>query len=89
MRVLGPTDRTSAPIVETGHALDRATPERSTAPTIDTFKLEALGSMKQTGQTLSSEVENSRGYIARAEGTEQNRLAGRSGPNSLPGPGEG
>jgi hypothetical protein len=29
--------------------------------------------------TLSTEVEKSRGYIARAEGVEQNRLAGGSG----------
>jgi uncharacterized protein YaaN involved in tellurite resistance len=43
---------------------------------IDRFKVEALGSMKQTVDTLSTEVEKSRGYIARAEGTEQNRLAG-------------
>src|SRR3569623_1875844 len=43
---------------------------------IDQFKVEALGSMKQTVDTLSTEVEKSRGYIARAEGTEQNRLAG-------------
>ncbi len=60
-----------------------------TMDTIDTFKLEALGSMKQTVQTLSSEVEKSRGYIARAEGTEQNRLAGRTASNSLLGPIEG
>jgi uncharacterized protein YaaN involved in tellurite resistance len=46
---------------------------------IDQFKLEALGNMKQTVTTLSSEVEKSRGYIARAEGVEQNRLAGGSG----------
>jgi uncharacterized protein YaaN involved in tellurite resistance len=43
---------------------------------IDRFKLEALGSMKQTVNVLTSEVEKSRGYIARAEGVEQNRLAG-------------
>jgi len=43
---------------------------------IDRFKLEALGNMKQTVNTLSSEVDKSRGYIARAEGVEQNRLAG-------------
>jgi uncharacterized protein YaaN involved in tellurite resistance len=43
---------------------------------VDRFKLEALGSMKQTVNVLSSEVEKSRGYIARAEGVEQNRLAG-------------
>jgi uncharacterized protein YaaN involved in tellurite resistance len=43
---------------------------------IDQFKLEALGNMKQTVTSLSSEVEKSRGYIARAEGVEQNRIAG-------------
>ena len=32
--------------------------------------------MKQTVDTLGKEVEKSRGYIARAEGVEQNRLAG-------------
>jgi uncharacterized protein YaaN involved in tellurite resistance len=47
-----------------------------TMDTIDRFKLEALGSMKQTVDTLSTEVEKSRGYIARAEGVEQNRIAG-------------
>ena len=46
-----------------------------TMDTIDRFKVEALGNMKQTVETLSSEVEKSRGYIARAEGVEQNRLA--------------
>ena len=50
-----------------------------TMDTIDTFKLEALSSMKQTVDTLSSEVEKSRGYIARAEGVEQNRLASGGG----------
>jgi uncharacterized protein YaaN involved in tellurite resistance len=51
---------------------------------IDTFKLEALGNMKQTVNVLTSEVEKSRGYIARAEGVEQNRLGGgdRSSPLS-------
>ena len=43
--------------------------------TIDRFKVEALGNMKQTVDTLGREVEKSRGYIARAEGVEQNRLA--------------
>jgi uncharacterized protein YaaN involved in tellurite resistance len=43
---------------------------------IDRFKLEALGNMKQTVDTLSSEVEKSRGYIARAEGVEKGRIAG-------------
>jgi uncharacterized protein YaaN involved in tellurite resistance len=60
-----------------------------TMDTIDRFKLEALGSMKQTVDTLSSEVEKSRGYIARAEGTEQNRVAGRSGASLLLNPIEG
>jgi len=56
---------------------------------IDTFKLEALGSMKQTVDTLTTEVEKSRGYIARAEGVEQNRLAGGSGSSPLLSPIEG
>jgi uncharacterized protein YaaN involved in tellurite resistance len=47
-----------------------------TMDTIDRFKLEALSNMKQTVDTLGKEVEKSRGYIARAEGVEQNRLAG-------------
>jgi uncharacterized protein YaaN involved in tellurite resistance len=47
-----------------------------TMDTIDRFKVEALGNMKQTVDTLGKEVEKSRGYIARAEGVEQNRLAG-------------
>jgi hypothetical protein len=47
---------------------------------IDRFKLEALDNMKQTVNTLSSEVEKSRGYIARAEGVEQNRLSGDQSP---------
>ncbi len=55
-----------------------------TMDTIDRFKLEALGNMKQTVNTLSSEVEKSRGYIARAEGVEQNRLtAGGTRDNLL------
>jgi uncharacterized protein YaaN involved in tellurite resistance len=51
-----------------------------TMDTIDRFKLEALGSMKQTVDTLSTEVEKSRGYIARAEGVEQYRIAGERSP---------
>jgi hypothetical protein len=43
---------------------------------IDSFKLKALDSMKSTVNTLSSEVEKSKGYIARAEGATQNALAG-------------
>ncbi len=45
-----------------------------TMDTIDNFKVKALDSMKQTVDTLSDEVERSRGYIARAEGA--NRAAG-------------
>jgi len=47
-----------------------------TMDTIDRFKVEALGNMKQTVDTLGREIEKSRGYIARAEGVEQNRLGG-------------
>jgi len=49
-----------------------------TMDTIDRFKVEALGNMKQTVDTLGREVEKSRGYIARAEGVAQNQLAGRT-----------
>ena len=38
---------------------------------VDSFKLRALDSMKQTVTTLSVEVEKSKGYIARAEGQAQ------------------
>jgi uncharacterized protein YaaN involved in tellurite resistance len=41
---------------------------------IDTFKAKALISMKTTVQTLESEVEKSKGYIARAEGQSQAAL---------------
>ena len=54
-----------------------------TMDTIDRFKVEALSSMKQTVDTLSTEVEKSRGYIARAEGVEQNRLSGGSSTSPL------
>ncbi len=47
-----------------------------TMDAIDTFKLKALDSMKTTVNTLSNEVEKSRGYIARAEGASQNRESG-------------
>jgi uncharacterized protein YaaN involved in tellurite resistance len=43
---------------------------------IDRFKLEALNNMKQTVDTLSTEVEKSKGYIARAEGVDQARIKG-------------
>jgi hypothetical protein len=36
--------------------------------------------MKQTVDTLGREIEKSRGYIARAEGVEQNRLASGGAP---------
>ncbi len=38
---------------------------------VDTFKVKALDSMKQTVEVLSGEVEKSKGYIARAEGQAQ------------------
>jgi len=47
---------------------------------IDKFKLQALTNMKQTVDTLGSEVEKSKGYIARAEGVSQNRLSGETSP---------
>lgn len=47
-----------------------------TMDAIDTFKLKALDNMKTTVTTLSNEVEKSKGYIARAEGAEQNRVGG-------------
>ena len=47
---------------------------------IDRFKLEALDNMKQTVETLGSEVEKSKGYIARAEGVSQGKLAGPASP---------
>jgi uncharacterized protein YaaN involved in tellurite resistance len=47
---------------------------------IDHFKAQALGNMKQTVETLGKEVEKSKGYIARAEGVQQNRLEGPSSP---------
>ncbi len=48
---------------------------------IDAFKIKALGSMKITVEALSSEVEKSRGYIARAEGQAQAALeAGNDSP---------
>ncbi|MEO6040482.1 MAG: toxic anion resistance protein [Croceibacterium sp.] len=46
-----------------------------TMDSVDTFKLKALESMRQTVETLSSEVEKSKGYIARAEGQSQAALA--------------
>ncbi|HEY1144100.1 MAG TPA: toxic anion resistance protein [Sphingomicrobium sp.] len=50
---------------------------------IDRFKLQALDSMKQTVNTLSSEVEKSKGYIARAEGVNQAKLEGSTAQSPL------
>jgi uncharacterized protein YaaN involved in tellurite resistance len=46
-----------------------------TMDNIDTFKAKALVSMKTTVDTLSNEVEKSKGYIARAEGQAQAAIA--------------
>jgi uncharacterized protein YaaN involved in tellurite resistance len=51
-----------------------------TMDSIDQFKLEALGNMKETVNVLTTEMEKSRGYIARAEGVEQNKLSGSTSP---------
>ncbi|WP_336982176.1 toxic anion resistance protein [Altererythrobacter fulvus] len=53
-----------------------------TMDNIDTFKIKALDSMKQTVDTLSTELEKSKGYIARAEGAAQTRKE-VSGPSIL------
>jgi uncharacterized protein YaaN involved in tellurite resistance len=47
----------------------------ATMDSIDNFKVAALSSMKQTVDALSTEVEKSKGYIARSGGTEQARLS--------------
>ena len=49
---------------------------------VDTFKVKALESMKQTVETLTTEVEKSKGYIARAEG-QNKALASASEPSLL------
>ena len=46
-----------------------------TMDNIDAFKLKALENMKTTVNTLSGEVEKSRGYIARAQGQAQAQQA--------------
>ena len=46
-----------------------------TMDAVDSFKAKALVSMKTTVDALSSEVEKSKGYIARAEGAAQGRLS--------------
>ena len=50
---------------------------------VDEFKLRALESMKQTVNTLSDEVEKSKGYIARAEGQSQAQAKVGSADSSL------
>ena len=50
----------------------------ATMDSIDTFKAQALVSMKETVDVLSDEVEKSRGYIARAEGASQAQIKGPS-----------
>jgi uncharacterized protein YaaN involved in tellurite resistance len=54
-----------------------------TMDNIDTFKMKALDSMKTTVDTLSKEVEKSKGYIARAEGASQQGSSGASSGPSL------
>jgi hypothetical protein len=56
-----------------------------TMDTIDTFKLKALDAMKQTVDTLSGEVEKSKGYIARAEGAARGAEPGAPSLLSLEG----
>ena len=50
---------------------------------VDDFKVRALSSMKQTVETLSAEVEKSKGYIARAEGQAQAQAKVASEPSLL------
>jgi uncharacterized protein YaaN involved in tellurite resistance len=53
-----------------------------TMDAIDTYKLKALDAMKTTVDTLSIEVEKSRGYVARAQGQATAQLENR-GPSPL------
>jgi uncharacterized protein YaaN involved in tellurite resistance len=50
---------------------------------VDSFKVRALDSMKQTVNVLTAEVEKSKGYIARAEGQAQAQAKVASGEPSL------
>jgi len=52
-----------------------------TMDSIDTFKAKALVSMKTTVDALGSEVEKSRGYIARTEGAAQARIGSSPAAN--------
>ena len=55
----------------------------ATMDAIDTFKVQALASMKTTVDTLGSEVEKSRDYIARSAGQAQLAGPSASGPGSI------
>jgi len=52
-----------------------------TMDAIDVFKTQALASMKTTVEALSTEVEKSKGYVARAEGAD--RALDEGGPAAL------
>jgi uncharacterized protein YaaN involved in tellurite resistance len=47
-----------------------------TMDSIDTFKLKALDSMKQTVSTLETEITKSKAYVARSEGQAQAAVTG-------------
>lgn len=54
-----------------------------TMDSIDTFKMQALDSMKQTVQSLEGEVTKSKAYIARAQGQAEGAALGdKSGSNA-------
>ena len=55
---------------------------------VDSFKIRALDSMKQTVTTLSAEVEKSKGYIARAEGQAQAQAKVAASEPSVAGAGQ-
>lgn len=55
-----------------------------TMDSIDTFKAQALESMKSTVNVLSEEVQKSKGYIARAEGMAQIDGKGQPAQTALP-----
>ncbi len=54
-----------------------------TMDAVDTFKAKALISMKTTVDALTTEVDKSKAYIARAEGAAQARLSGVAADNPL------
>ena len=54
-----------------------------TMDNIDSFKLKALDSMKTTVNSLSNEIEKSKGYIARAEGAQQAKIGATQEPSLL------